>query len=63
MTINIQTNRSFEAFINVVGNKQDTTTTEEHNKAVNAFIELFNAGKLTIDAFVGSDGKIVLGFR
>ena len=58
----LNNNKSFEAFINVTGVKQETST-EEHNKAVMAFIELYNAGKVSIEAFTGSDGKIVLGFK
>ena len=58
----LNNNKSFEAFINVVGNSQETST-EDHNKAVMAFIELYNAGKVSIEAFTGSDGKIVLGFK
>ena len=62
MKIVLNNNKSFEAFINVAGVKQETST-EDHNKAVMAFIELYNAGKVSIEAFTGSDGKIVLGFK
>ena len=62
MTIQINENKAFEAFINVAGNSQDTSV-EDYNKAVKAFINLFNDGKLRIEAFTGSDGKIVLGFK
>ena len=58
----LNNNKSFEAFINVVGNSQ-VTSVEDHNKAVKQFIELYNAGKVSIEAFTGSDGKIVLGFK
>ena len=58
----LNNNKSFEAFINVVGNSQ-VTSVEDHNKAVMQFIELYNAGKVSIEAFTGSDGKIVLGFK
>ena len=62
MQIKLQNHKGFEAFINVAGNTQDTSTAQ-HNKAVNAFIELFNSGKVTIEAFTGADGKIVMGFK
>jgi hypothetical protein len=58
----LNNNKSFEAFINVAGNSQETSV-ESHNKAVMQFIELYNAGKVSIEAFTGSDGKIVLGFK
>ena len=58
----LNNNKSFEAFINITGNSQDTSV-EEHNKAVLAFIEMYNKGTLSIEAFTGSDGKIVLGFK
>ena len=62
MKIVLNNNKSFEAFINVAGNSQETSV-EDHNKAVMAFIELYNAGKISIEAFTSSDGKIVLGFK
>ena len=51
--------KAFEGFINVAGNSQDTST-EDHNKAVMNFIEMYNAGTLKIEAFTGNDGKIIL---
>lgn len=62
MTIKIDNQKAFEAFINVAGNSQ-TTSVEQHNKAVHAFVELFNSNKLSVNAFTGNDGKIVIGFK
>lgn len=62
MQITLQSEKQISAFINIAGNKSDTSI-EEHNNAVMAFIEQFNAGAFTIEAFTGKDGKIVLGFK
>ena len=61
MTINIQENTKFKAFINVKDTKD--TSVEQHNELVEQFIAQFNEGALTVDAFKGKDGKWVLGFR
>ena len=59
--ITIDTGSSIKGFINVPGAKQDTSV-DEYNLKMMEFIELFNAG-LTVSAFKGTDGKLVIGFK
>jgi len=62
MNIQIDNNKSMEAFINVTGVSKDTPIDEANAKAL-AFIESWNAGNLTVTAFYNKEGKLVIGFK
>ena len=62
MKINVDEGNALKAFINVAGTKADTPV-DEVNTLTEAFIAKFNAGELSVTAFKGRDGKIVIGFK